>query len=161
MLSADTATALPDPSPAPGAPAITRGVRRALAERGFVSLTEFCLPSGRRADVLAFDEAETVVIVEVKSSVVDFRTDQKWPEYRDWCDAFYFAVDGDFPDELIPAACGLIVADPFGGAVLREPDTARIAGARRKSLLRRAALVAAGRLHRIDDPQFSPAVPTS
>lgn len=139
-----------------GAASITRGVRRALYQRGFSTLTEFRLASGRRADVLAVDEAGTVLIVEVKSSVVDFRSDQKWPEYREWCDSFYFAVDEAFPTDLIPDECGLMVADAFGAAVLRDAPESRLSPARRKALVLRAALVASGRLHRIEDPQFVP-----
>ncbi|MGQ9369738.1 MmcB family DNA repair protein [Azospirillum sp. ST 5-10] len=139
-----------------GAAAITRGVRRALAQRGFATLTEFRLTTGRRADVLAVDEAGTVLIVEVKSGVADFRSDQKWPEYREWCDAFYFAVDEDFPTGLLPEDCGLFVADAFGAALLRDAPAARLAAARRKTLLLRAALTAAGRLHRLEDPAFAP-----
>jgi hypothetical protein len=145
------------PSDTPtGAASICRGVRRALCLRGFVSLTEFRLAGGRRADVLAVDDAGTVLIVEVKSSVADFRADQKWPEYRDWCDAFYFAVDEAFPTGLIPEDCGLMVADSFGAAVLREAPESRLAPARRKALVLRTALVASARLHRIEDPQFVP-----
>ncbi|HYG88673.1 MAG TPA: MmcB family DNA repair protein [Azospirillum sp.] len=148
---------MPDvPDPQAGAAAITRGVRRALYQRGFVSLTEFRLANGRRADVLAVDEAGMVLIVEVKSSIADFRSDQKWPEYRDWCDAFYFAVDEAFPADIIPKDCGLMVADAFGAAVLREAPESRLAPARRKALVLRTALVATGRLHRIEDPQFVP-----
>ncbi len=146
------ATDLPEP-PA-GAASIFRGVRRALCQRGFVSLTEFRLANSRRADVLAVNESGTVIIVEVKSSVADFRADQKWPEYRDWCDAFYFAVDEAFPTGLIPEDCGLMVADSFGAAVLREAPESRLAPARRKALMLRTALVASARLHRIEDPLF-------
>ena len=147
----------PDIPNAPtGAAFICRGVRRALCQRGFVSLTEFRLANGRRADVLAVNEAGTVLIVEVKSSVADFRSDQKWPEYRDWCDAFYFAVDEAFPADLIPDDCGLMVADSFGAAVLREAPESRLAPARRKALVLRTALVASARLHRIEDPLFVP-----
>lgn len=145
-----------NPDPPAGAASICRGVRRALTQRGFVSLTEFRLANGRRADVLAVDEAGTVLIVEVKSSIADFRTDQKWPEYRDWCDAFYFAVDEAFPAGLIPEDCGLMVADSFGAAVLREAPESRLAPARRKALVLRTALVASARLHRIEDPLFAP-----
>lgn len=147
----------PSGFPAGGAPTIFRGVRRALAARGFVSLVEFRLACGRRADVLAMDEAGNVVIVEVKSGVPDFRSDQKWPEYRDWCDAFYFAVDDAFPTELIPEDCGLMVADAYGAEVLREAPSHKLAPARRKTLILRAALAGAGRLHRIEDPMFSQA----
>ena len=144
-----------EPFLATGAAPIFRGVRRALAARGFASLPEFRLASGRRADLLALDETGMVIIVEVKSGVPDFRADEKWPEYREWCDAFYFAVDDAFPLKLIPDECGLMVADAFGAEVLRESPVARLAPARRKSLLLRAALTGAGRLHRLDDPLFS------
>lgn len=144
-----------------GAAAITRGARRALAARGFVSLTEFRLPGGRRADLLAWDERGALLIVEVKSSIADFRSDHKWSEYREWCDGLFFAVDETFPTEILPADCGLMVADPFGAAVLREPATARLAPARRRSLIQRAALVAAARLHRVEDPLYTPALPTA
>ena len=138
-----------------GAAPIFRGVRRALAARGFASMVEFRLACGRRADVLAMDEAGTIVIVEVKSGVADFRSDQKWPEYRDWCDAFYFAVDGSFPVGLIPEDCGLMVADAYGAEVLREAPSCKLAPARRKTLILRAALTGAGRLHRLEDPAFT------
>jgi hypothetical protein len=141
--------------PAFGAPVIFRGVRRALWERGFASIAEFPLPCSRRADVFGFDDAGTTVIVEVKSGVPDFRADQKWPEYRDWCDLFYFAVDDAFPTDLIPGECGLFVADAFGAASLRESPMVKIPAARRNGLIRRAALLSARRLHRLEDPLFS------
>jgi hypothetical protein len=137
---------------------LTRGVRRALVERGYASLTEFRLASGRRADVLAVNEAGEVVIVEVKSSVADFRADQKWPEYQAWCDTFFFAVAADFPADLIPAECGLMVADGFGAAVLRDAPLVKLNPARRRTLVLRMARMAAGRLHRLEDPMMSLAV---
>lgn len=160
LESAAPDAALPEAALATGAPPIFRGVRRALALRGFVSLTEFRLASGRRADVLALDEAGTILIVEVKSGVADFRSDQKWHEYRDWCDAFYFAVDDAFPTELIPEECGLMVADAYGAEILREPPVVKLAPARRKTMILRAALMGAARLHRIDDPMFTQSPPT-
>ncbi|CAO3443161.1 MmcB family DNA repair protein [Azospirillum largimobile] len=143
-----------------GAVPIFRGVRRALAMRGYATLTEFRLASGRRADVLAIDESGCILIVEVKSGVPDFRSDQKWQEYREWCDAFYFAVDDGFPTELIPEDCGLMVADAYGAEILREAPVSKLAAARRKTLLLRAAMTGAGRLHRIEDPMFTQASPT-
>ncbi len=142
-----------------GAPPIFRGVRRALALRGFASLVEFRLASGRRADVLAVDGNGTILIVEVKSGVPDFRSDQKWHEYADWCDAFYFAVDEAFPTELIPEDCGLMIADAYGAEIIREAPVRKLAPARRKTLMLRAALTGAGRLHRIEDPTFRQAPP--
>lgn len=140
-----------DPRPAVTA-AVTRGVRRALADRGFASVAEAALPNGRRADVLAVDRAGTVWIVEVKSGAADFLADAKWPEYREFCDAFCFAVAPEFPEELLPDGCGIFVADAFGADLVRPPPEARLPGARRKSMLLLAAWVAAERLHRLEDP---------
>ncbi len=136
------------------AAAITRGVRRMLAERGLRGLVEFPLANGRRADILALADDGEVTIVEVKSSPIDYKTDQKWPEYLDFCDRFFFAVDADFPVELIPADCGLIIADAFGAEIIRSSPLAKLAGARRKALTLRVAQVAMARLHRVEDPGF-------
>ena len=134
------------------AAAITRGVRRALAALGQASLTEFILKTGRRADIMAVDAQGGITIVEVKSSVADFRADHKWPDYTAFCDRYYFAVPEGFPLALIPPPWGLIVADAYDAAVLREPPEHRLAAARRKALHLRFALLAAGRLHRLEDP---------
>ena len=71
---------------------LARGVGRLLTHLGYDSLTEFTLRSGRRADLAGIDRKGRIAIVEIKSSVADFRADQKWPEYLDYCDLFYFAV---------------------------------------------------------------------
>lgn len=136
----------PDEVLSPGAVQIARGVLRLLSDHGFAGVTEMTLANGRRADVAAIGANGDVTIVEIKSSVADFRSDQKWPEYRPFCDRFYFAVGHDFPQELIPDETGLIVADAFGGAVLREPDYEKLAAARRKAVTLRFARLAAGRL---------------
>ncbi len=131
---------------------LARGVGRALAERGYASLTEVSLANGRRADVMGLGRAGELVIVEVKSSLQDFRSDAKWPEYRDYCDRFYFAVGENFPRDAIPEDCGLIVADGFGGAVLREAPLMTLAAARRKAVMLRFALIGSERLRRLLDP---------
>ena len=131
---------------------IKRGVRRTLAAHGLASLTEFTLSGGRRADVAAVDGKGRLTIVEVKSSVADFRADAKWPEYRDYCDLFYFAVGIGFPVALIPEDCGLMVADAYEASVLRDPPDHPLNAARRRAVLLRFAAAAAGRLHRIEDP---------
>lgn len=104
------------------------------------------LANGRRADVAAIGPAGDVTIVEIKSSVADFRSDQKWPEYRPFCDRFFFAVSHEFPHDLIPDEAGLIIADGFGGAIIREPETEKLAAARRKAVTLRFARLAATRL---------------
>lgn len=134
----------------PDAARIARGVGRVLKGMGFYSLTEMTLANYRRADVCGLGQKGEIVIVEVKSSVADFRSDQKWPEYLPYCDKFYFAVGHDFPKDLIPEAAGLIVADGFGGAVLREPETHKLAAARRKAVTLRFARKASQRLMRVD-----------
>jgi hypothetical protein len=133
---------------------LCRGVCRALAHRGFATLAEVALANGRRADVLALGRDGELVIVEIKSSVVDFKSDRKWPEYRDFCDRLYFAVPGEFPLELIPEECGLIVADGFGAAFMREARSEPLAAARRRAVLLRFAVLAAGRLRRLLDPSI-------
>jgi hypothetical protein len=135
---------------------LARGVGRALAQRGYASLTEVSLANGRRADVMGLGRAGELVIVEVKSSLQDFRGDAKWPEYREFCDRFYFAVAEHFPREAIPADCGLIVADGFGAAVLREAPLMPVAAARRKAVMLRFALLGSDRLRRLLDPASDP-----
>jgi hypothetical protein len=131
---------------------ICRGVIRALTQRGFATLAELSFADGRRADVLALGRDGSLVIVEVKSSVADFRSDRKWPEYRQWCDQLYFAVAESFPQELIPEECGLIVADAFSAVILREAPSQKLDAARRRALHLRFARVAGARLLRLTDP---------
>ena len=131
---------------------LCRGVCRLFEDLGYAALTEFPLANGRRVDVIALDGAGGTSIIEIKSSVTDFRTDRKWQEYRAFCDRLYFAVASDFPPELIPDECGLIIADPFGAAILRKGAVLPLAAARRRAMLLRFAAIAAGRLRRLTDP---------
>ena len=128
--------------------AVTRGAGRLLAALGYAPLLEVTLPNGRRADIMALGPRGEIAIAEVKSGLEDFRTDRKWTEYLPYCDAFYFAVAPEFPRQILPDTPGLIVADGFGGAVLRDAPVAALAGARRKALTiafgRLAAMRAAG-----------------
>ncbi len=133
--------------------ALARGVCRALHHRGAATLTEFTLRSARRADVIAVADDGRVTIVEVKTSVADFRADGKWPEYRDYCDYFYFAVPEDFPRELLPGDCGIMVADSYDALVLRPAEEAPINATRRRALILRIARTAAQRLSAWTDPR--------
>jgi hypothetical protein len=133
---------------------LCRGVRRLLWGQRYASITEFPLANGRRADIFGVTDGGEIAIVEVKSSIVDFRTDQKWPEYRGYCDTFYFAVGEDFPQELIPGHCGLIVADAFGAAVIRRSPVEKLLTPRRKTLIHSFGQLAAARLHRLEDPML-------
>ena len=125
--------------------AVTRGAARLLMAMGYAPLLEVGLPNGRRADLMALSPRGRIAICEVKSGLEDFRTDRKWGEYLPFCDAFYFAVAPHFPREILPEGPGLIVADAFGGAVLREPPHTPLAGARRKALTLAFARLAAMR----------------
>ena len=142
----------PNPEPARAA-LLARGACRALEQLGYASLVEFPLANGRRADILALGKTGDLIIVEVKSSVADFRADRKWTRYKDFADRLYFAVSRDFPAVLIPEDCGLIVADGFGAAILRDGVALKLAPARRKAVTLRFALLAATRLRRHLDPQ--------
>jgi hypothetical protein len=137
--------------PLPGV-LLARGVCRALVQHGWACLTEVTLANGRRADVMALQSSGEIVIVEVKSSIEDFRSDRKWGEYRQFCDALYFAVPDDFPTDLIPHECGLIAADHFAAEIVRPAPIIRLAPARRKAMTMRFAQLAAQRLQRLVDP---------
>ena len=92
-------------------------------------------------------------IVEIKSSLADFRCDMKWPEYRDYCDRLFFAIPGDLDPEIMPADTGLIIADMFGGAViLRQAPETPLHASRRKAVTLAFGRSAAQRLHALYDP---------
>ena len=132
---------------------LARGVCRALEQFGYASLLEFPLANGRRADIFALGRGGELAIIEIKSSVADFRSDRKWTDYRDFADRFYFAVANNFPAALIPEECGLIVADAFSASLIRDGSAGVLAPARRRALTLRFALTAAARLRRQVDPQ--------
>ena len=125
--------------------AVTRGSARLLTALGYAPLAEVTLPNGRRADIMALGPRGEIAICEVKSGLEDFKTDRKWGEYLPYCDAFYFAVAPEFPREILPETPGLIVADGFGGAVLREAPATPLVAARRKALTIAFARLAAMR----------------
>jgi hypothetical protein len=132
---------------------LARGVCRALGALGYAALTEFPLNSGRRVDVIAVNGAGETVIVEVKTSTADYRSDRKWNEYLEFCDAFYFAVPSAFPTALLPSECGLLIADDYGAEILRRPAAQPMNGSRRRAQTLRLALAAMQRLGRLVDPE--------
>ncbi len=146
--------ALIDGRQSPAALDIARGTRRLLLSHGLASLPEVSLANGRRADLVALSERGEVWIVEIKSSVEDFRADHKWPDYREFCDRLWFAVAPDFPQDLLPPDAGVIVADRFGGELVRDAPTQPMAAARRKSFLTRFARTGAMRLLALADPEL-------
>jgi hypothetical protein len=128
---------------------LARGVTRMLGEHGLAPILEVPLANGRRADVMAITASGEIWIVETKSCEADFAGDAKWPEYVEFCDRFFFGVTEEFPRELIPEEAGLIVADGFGGAILRESPLRPLVGARRKAVTLLFARLAALRLSQI------------
>lgn len=134
--------------------AVCRGAGRHLRERGYAIVKEMTFANGRRGDIVALSPSGELLVVEVKSGIEDFRVDGKWPDYRDYCDGFLFAVAPEFPHEVLPSDVGLIIADAYGGALIREPPRHRLSPARRKALIIAFAKLAAGRLALSEDPGF-------
>jgi hypothetical protein len=139
-----------------GFPERTTLVRRATARLclrlGWAPLHEVRLANGRRADILALQPGGLFVCIEVKSGLRDYLADGKWTEYQPFCDQFFFAVDCDFPRDILPPETGLIVCADRAADLLREPLTIRLPPARRRALMERFAWLAAGRLAALEDP---------
>jgi hypothetical protein len=154
MSLSSVAFSLPvDGRQSPTALAIARGTARFLHALGYAVVSELPLPSGRRADLVALGGDSEIIIVEIKSSVADFRADQKWMDYRLHCDRLFFATTVDVPCETFPPDAGLIVADPFGASIMCEAPEHRIPAATRKTVMLRFAQAAALRLQALADPQ--------
>lgn len=131
---------------------IQRGTARLLRRHGFVSIPELTLKSGRRADLFAINGKGEIWIIEIKSSLADFRADTKWPDYWDYCDRLFFATNQETPADIFPDEAGLIIADSHGAEIVRDVELRKLAAARRKAVTLRFAQVAASRLHAIHDP---------
>jgi hypothetical protein len=132
---------------------VARGTSRLLHAHGFSVVSELPLASGRRADLVALDRNGDIWIVEIKSSVADFRADQKWVDYRLHCDRLFFATTLDVPGEIFPADAGLIVADAFGASIVSEAPHHRLHASTRKSMMLAFARAAALRLQALADPE--------
>jgi len=140
-------------------PQVQLAVRRAAAQlciqNAWAVLHELPLPNGRRADLLALRPDGGFVCIEVKSGSRDFLTDSKWPEYREFCDALYFAVDAGFPLELLPDGVGVIVTSGREAEMIRAAPSHPLPPARRRGLLHRFATIAATRLSALEDPMVT------
>lgn len=132
---------------------VSRGTQRLLLSLGHTCVSELALSSGRRADLVAVGGDGEIWIVEIKSSVEDFRVDQKWPDYRMHCDRLLFATAAHVPRDIFPKETGLIVADSYGGELVREAPEHRLHAATRKSMMLAFARAAALRLQSLADPQ--------
>jgi len=138
---------------------VARGVNRVLIQEGFSPILEFTLANGRRLDVAALGPDGTMLGVEIKVSVQDLRNDAKWPEYLEFCELFYFAIPPDFPDELVPPGTGLIVADRYGGSIVRPSARSTLHASRRKAVTLSFAKCAAERLAVILEDADNPREP--
>ena len=128
---------------------------RYFTERGYACLAEFTLKTNRRPDITCLGKNGEIIMVEIKSSVADFKSDHKWHEYAEWADELYFAVGNEFPVEILPddTRCGVIITDGFDCYILREAPVKKLAGARRNHLIKRLARTAMLRSTRDDDGQ--------
>lgn len=131
---------------------VFKGVGRLMRSFDFACVPEMTLPNHRRADVCGIGRDGEIWIVEIKSSVEDYRTDGKWQDYLEFCDRFFFATLPDVPAEIFPDTAGLMISDGFGADVIRESPVEKLAAARRKALTLRIARQVAHRLHTAIDP---------
>ncbi|MBO9406028.1 MmcB family DNA repair protein [Shimia sp. R9_1] len=134
---------------------LARGVSRHLRSHGFVSVEEFVPARGLRVDVMALGPKGELWVIECKSSREDFQTDKKWQGYLEWGDRYFWAVDTDFPTELLPEGTGLIFADAYDAEIIRMGPEGKLAPARRKKMIQKFAMDAARRLQRYRDPKLS------
>jgi hypothetical protein len=137
----------------PTALAVARGTQRLLRALGLSCVSEMPLMSGRRADLIALGGDGEIWIVEIKSSVEDFRADQKWIDYRMHCDRLFFATAATVPLNIFPEDAGLILADAYGAELVREAPEHRLHAATRKSVTLAFARAASVRLQALHDPQ--------
>ena len=133
---------------------IARGVARHLARLNFASLEEFVPTRGLRVDLMAIGPKSEIWIIECKSGRADFMADKKWQGYLDYCDSFFWAVDMQFPTNILPDEGGLIVADAFDAEILRIPEEGPLSAARRKKIIHKFGWDAALRLRSFRDPDF-------
>jgi len=134
---------------------LARGVCRALQGYDFVSIEEFTPERGKRVDVMALGPKGEIWVIECKSSRADFSADAKWEGYLEWCDRYFWAVDDDFPTDLLPEGTGLIIADAYNAEIIRMAPEIKLPAARRTALTRRFARYAALRLRALRDPGFT------
>jgi hypothetical protein len=125
---------------------VRRGVQRLFLEMGLAVVPELPLASGRRADLVALTRNGEIWIVEIKSSIEDWKADRKWPIYRDHCDRLFFATHPGVPADIFPADCGFILSDGYGAEIIRDAPEYKLAGATRKAMTLRFARVSAARM---------------
>ena len=125
---------------------VRRGVQILLNDMRFALLPELALANGRRADLVGLSEKGEIWIIEIKSSIEDFRVDRKWPDYRAYCDRLFFATHPEVPLDIFPEDCGLLLSDGYGAHLLREAPEHRLPPATRKAVTLNFSRSAAQRL---------------
>lgn len=135
---------------------LARGVSRHLRALGFVGLEEFVPERGKRVDVMALGPKGELWVIECKSSRADFQSDSKWEGYLEWCDRYFWAVDTEFPTDLLPSETGLIIADAYDAEIVRMAPEDKLDPARRKKIIQKFAMDSARRLQRYRDPRLAP-----
>jgi hypothetical protein len=143
-----------------GAPAVARGVSRLFFRNQIMVQPEAGLRNSRRADLMGINSKGEIIIVEIKCSRADLLGDQKWLEYLDYCDRFFWAVPAGFDSSLLhkeiflPGRAGLIIADAYDAEIARPAALVPLAAARRKTETQRLARLAMRRLMNIADPDL-------
>lgn len=141
--------------------AVARGVSRLFLRNQIMVQPEVALRNNRRADLMGISAKGEVIVVEIKVSRADLLGDQKWPEYLEFCDRFFWAVPAGFDlspidgAAFMPERTGLIVADAYDAEILRPAALVPLAAARRKVEMQRLARLAMRRLMGIADPDPS------
>jgi hypothetical protein len=125
---------------------VRRGLQILLNDMRHAALPELVLANGRRADLITVSDKGEIWIIEIKTSVEDFRVDRKWPDYRTYCDRLFFATHKDVPLEIFPEDCGLLLSDGYGAHLMREAPEHKLQPATRKSIMLTFARVCAQRL---------------
>ena len=133
---------------------IARGVMRHFAQIGLSSLSEFSPARGLRVDIITLGMSNEIWIVECKSCQSDFKSDKKWQNYLDWCDRYFWAVDANFPIDILPPDTGVIIADAYDASILREAPLNKLSVARRKKIIKSIAKSACNRLLTHTDPKI-------
>lgn len=159
MLDMAPASCLDGSDPAICAADVARGVTRMLLRHDLTTIAEVPLEGGRRADLMAIDARGQLVIVEIKVSRADLMSDGKWPDYLGHCDRYYWAVPAGFDTHpfdghaFLPERTGVIVADRYDAAIVREAHTVPLPAHVRKRCTLAFARRAARRLTFMTDPE--------
>jgi hypothetical protein len=121
---------------------------------GLSSLSEFSPIKGLRVDIITLGMSDEIWIIECKSGQSDFKSDRKWHNYLDWCDRYFWAVDANFPIDILPINTGIIIADAYDASILREAPLNKLPAARRKKITKSIAISACNRLLTHTDPKM-------